>query len=122
MTFDREEFEEMRQSQVKEKMNGQRQGLEMIAQAEVKMTNMTGDGNWDTFLSYLQSALEALKQQAASFEEILVSPDLIDDLEIRKIKSSINQLKAKIETLEWVIYLPRAIQEKGEEARPLLDA
>ncbi len=63
MTLDREDHEAMI---ARNRANGaaaQRPVLEAMAQAEVKATLLTGAPHWDTFLSYIQAAVEHAEEE-----------------------------------------------------------
>ena len=55
-TYD--EFRKTVKARQAEKAEKYRPQLEMLAQAEVKAGLLTGDPNWDIYLSYLQAVLE----------------------------------------------------------------
>ncbi len=95
--------------------------LEMLAQAEVKAGLMTGDPNWDIFLSYLQAALETTEAQRDGFTAAIADPATVDHDRIMAAKICLAECKGRIEAFQAVISLPKDIQEMSAEAKALLE-
>lgn len=121
MSFDREEFNALAEKKRTEALNGQHQNLRMIAQAEVKMGLLTGDPCWDTFLSYLEAAVETTERQLALLQAKLFQPEIVDTNEIMGLKVMIAQCQSRAEVLRAVMSLPKDIKTTGEVAKELLD-
>lgn len=102
------------------KLNGHKPHLEYLAQAEVKMENLTGDPYWDIYLSYLQEALERMTARHSQLEAELCSPDTVDPNAIMGIKLAIAQIGGQIDAVEQAISLPKSIMEMGERAKEKL--
>ena len=120
MSHTYEDYQELLEKKAKDKLNGQRPQLEYLKQAQVKMELLTGDPHWDTFLSYLQNALEGLRLVEERFEKELIAPDLVDHGDIMKVKHGLVQVSAQINLLEGILALPKDIIESGEKAKALL--
>ncbi len=119
MRVDREQYAAL----VREKANGQdnRVHLEALIQAEVKVEHVTGDPHWDTFLSYVQAAIEKSEEELGSLKTMLESPHMVAPDDIMRLKIAIVSCRSRLSAWDVVIALPRDIKEHGEKARALLD-
>ena len=95
--------------------------LEMLAQAEVKAADLTGDPVWDRFLSYVQAAIEATEAQRAGFAAAIADPATVDHDRIMVSKINMAQCQGRIDAWNSAISLPTDIIKMGKEARTLLD-
>ncbi len=95
--------------------------LEMLAQAEVKAGLLTGDQNFDIFLSYLQAALEVTEAQRDGFAAVIADPATVAHDRIMAAKICLAECKGRAEAFEAVISLPKDIMEMGAEAKTLLE-
>lgn len=120
MTYTREEYQELLKKQGKEKLNGQKPGLEYLVQAQVKMELLTGDQYWDIFLSYLQSSLEALRVQESQIRDQLCMPGLVDPNAMMEVKLDLVGVSNQAKAIEAIIGLPKAIMESSEKAKERL--
>lgn len=117
---DREEFEALVKKENQARINGQRTNLEMIRQAAVKADLLTGDQYWDTFLSYLEAAVENLSTDRETSNRLLCGPQTVEPNEIMVLKFRIAQLDIQIATIRGIMALPKDIRERGEQAKDLL--
>ena len=119
MRVDREQYAEL----VRKKSNGQdnRVQLQALIQAEVKAEHITGDPGWDTFLSYIQAAIEKHEDELVSLKAMLESPDMMNADDMMNCKIAVIRRRERISAWNAVIGLPRDIKEHGEKARALLD-
>ncbi|MEE8607201.1 MAG: hypothetical protein V3S55_06345 [Nitrospiraceae bacterium] len=119
MRVDREQYAEL----VRKKANGQdnRVHLEALVQAEVKAEHVTGDPHWDTFLSYIQAAIEKHEDELVSLTTMLESPDMMNTDDMMNCKIAVIRRRERISAWKSVIGLPRDIKEHGEKAKALLD-
>lgn len=85
--------------------------LRMLHQAEVVADNLTGDPDWDKFLSYLQSTLDISRGQREDIVRRMSSEDIVSDEDIRRLKLLLVQIDERIRTLEAVMWLPRQIKD-----------
>ena len=119
MRVDREQYAEL----VRKKSNGHdnRVQLQALIQAEVKAEHITGDPGWDTFLSYIQAAIEKHEDELVSLKALLESPDMMNMDEMMNCKIAVIRRRERISAWNAVLGLPRDIKEHGEKARALLD-
>ncbi len=119
MRVDREQYAEL----VRKKSNGHdnRVQLQALVQAEVKAEHITGDPGWDTFLSYIQAAVEKHEDELVSLKALLESPDMMNADDMMNCKIAVIRRRERISAWNAVIGLPRDIKEHGEKARALLD-
>ncbi len=119
MRVDREQYAEL----VRQKANGQdsRVHLQALVQAEIKAVHVTGDPSWDTFLSYIQAAIEKHENEVDGLRNMLDSPVMVNPDEIMRLKIAIISCRAQLSAWNAVIGLPKDIKEHGEKARTLLD-
>ncbi len=104
-----------------ERAEEHRPQLEMLVQAEVKAGLLTGDPNWDIFLSYIQAVLEVAKGQRDAFAAVIADPATVEHDRIMSAKIGLAECKGLIDAWEAVISLPKDILEVGREARTLLE-
>lgn len=121
MTFQRDEFHELMEKQGKERVNGQRTNLEMIRQAALKGEVLTGDQHWDTFLTYIQAAIEKTESVRDAYRMNLEASALVDANEIMAIRVGLLEANAMIAAWNAVLQLPKDLREQGGEAEKLLD-
>jgi hypothetical protein len=120
MTYQREDYNNLVAERKKKELNGHKPHLEYLAQAEVKMENLTGNPYWDIYLSYLQEALERMSSRHSQLEAELCSPDTVDPNVIMGIKLAIAQIGGQIDAVEQAIALPKSIMEMGDRAKEKL--
>ena len=120
MTYTREDYQELVKEKAKERLNGQKPGLEYLVQAQVKMENLTGDQYWDIYLSYLQDVFERVSTQAGQVRDNLCDPKMVDSNAIMGVKLELAGLNGQIKMLEAIIGLPKAIMESSEMAKDRL--
>lgn len=120
MTFDRSDFAGLIEKRKQERVGDQKTSLEMIQRAAVTAESLTGDANWDTFLSYIQDAIERTNSHIATFEAALRDPEItnIDDIMRAKIKLAV--CSGRLEAMESIRSLPKDLMDSGKEARKLL--
>jgi hypothetical protein len=94
--------------------------LQQIEQASLSVQAMTGNADWDRFLSYLQRGVEISERQGKMLEAQLRDPSVIDHNEIIAIKVLLAATDAR--TLAWrtAINLPAQIIESGDNAAELI--
>ena len=119
MRVDREQYAEL----VRQKSNGHdnRVQLQALVQAEVKAEHITGDPSWDTFLSYIQAAIEKHEDELTSLKAMLESPDMMNMDDMMNCKIAVIRRRERISAWNAVIGLPRDIKEHGEKAKAVLD-
>ncbi len=118
--YSRSDVEDMQKRLGKEKMNGQRGQLEYLVQAEVKMELLTGNPDFDVFLSYIQSTLNGLNDRLFLARDALCSSRTVNSDAITQLKLEIAGLDGMIKSMEAVLSLPKGIMEEGEKAKEIL--
>lgn len=95
--------------------------LQTVHQAGVKTALLTGDPNWDFFLTYLQAGVDGMKAQAADLERIILDPHVVDPLILQQSKNMLADLNGRSGALEAVISLPKELIDRGREAKSILE-
>lgn len=121
MTFDRKDYQESLKTAQTERFAQKRANFELLVQAAVKAELLTGDPHWDTFLTYLQGAIETAQEHLTVWQQRLADPDVVDDVEMRRIKIELIRCRERILAWEAVKSLPRDLMTLGEEAKGLLE-
>lgn len=98
-----------------------RGSLEMLAQAEVSASQLTGAPHWDLYLSYLQAAVEQTKAQRDAFAAAVNDPRQVDYATMMMDKLSMAECNGRIAAWEAAIGLPRELKDMGEQAKALLE-
>lgn len=94
--------------------------LDGITREAVRMEALTGNAEWDHFLSYMEAAHKAaIKHREYEFAK-LRDPMQVDPQEIQRCKAKIAMVDSRIETLDELMKLPKFIREHGERARDLI--
>ena len=94
--------------------------LRQAAQAEPAMEALTGQKDWDLFLSLLQAEIQEKEAELADLERRdLDDPSMNNDV-LMVSKARRLAVRAQIDTLEWVRSLPKTLIEEGREANRLL--
>jgi len=118
--LDRDDWEDLRRRKTQEKTNGRTWSLEFLAQAEVHQKNLTGQPEWDRFLSYLTEFGERLEAERAAAKDALLAPETVNHDDVMRLKLVIADLGGMIRCLNTILALPRDIVETGEKAREKL--
>ena len=121
MIVERDQVTELRRRQQNGKDADSKLLLQSLSQAQIKAEHVTGDPDWDTFLSYIQSAVENHEAEIAELKTMLESPHMVAPDDIMRLKIAIISCRARLSAWDAVISLPRDIKEHGEKARSLLD-
>lgn len=121
MSADLAEFKKLQGARADQRLQQDRPALQMIRQAAVKAEYLTGDPNWDAFLSYLTAAKEQLATTSISFERILRDPTTVDHDTMMRAKIGLLECEAQIKFADAVISLPKNIRDEGEKAAGLLE-
>ena len=121
MIVDRDRVTELRQKQQNGQAADSRVLLETLSQAQIKAEHVTGDPNWDTFLSYIQAAVESHEEELEQLKTMLESPVMVAPDDIMRLKIAIISCRARLAAWDAVISLPKDIKEHGEKARAILD-
>lgn len=120
MTFDRKEYTDHIGEKRKQYMNGQRSNMETALQQAVKADLLTGDEHWDTFLSYIQSAIDQAEEMVISYRSSLESPAMVDPNEVMTTRIALIAANNRIAAWNAVMELPKSLKEQGEMAEDWL--
>ena len=118
MTYDRKDFTDYVNGSGKKQQP--RENLAYIAQAGVKASLLTGSPHWDTFLTYVQAAIEASRGQLVQLEAKLTDPMFLDPAELMRIKMLAAICRTRIQAWEAVLSLPKDLMAEGDKARDIL--
>ena len=99
----------------------QRPRLELLRQAAVRTELLTGNSEWDSFLGYIQAALEETEFQRKNLFSAISDPLCVDHNAIMQIKIAIAECKGRIDAWQAVIELPKDLIEAGDKAKGLLE-
>ena len=94
--------------------------LRMVAQAAVRAENLTGDPNWDYFLSILQDTIERTSALASGFRAKLEAPGNVSHETLLECKMALRECLARQSTLESVMTIPKELIQNGEVAAATL--
>lgn len=118
-TFD--EYKVAAEEKQAERAADHRPQLEMLRQAAVKAELLPGYPGWDTFMSYLQAAMEATVEQAEVLRRVVLDPMMVDHDQLMRAKLGLAQCEGRIDAWKAAIELPADIGREGEKAKKLLE-
>ena len=95
--------------------------LRGLRQAEVSVDRLTGDPDWDVFMTYIQAAIDSTEEQKRGFERRMLAADVVEQSEILKIKIALRECIARIEAWTAVLRLPADIKKNGNKAKSLME-
>lgn len=119
--FDRSEFDAYVTQKASKRLNGSRLALEQLQQAQVRMENLTGDPDWDLFLSYVEAGIQRTEREAVTHLDQLRSPTTVNVDEIMQLKMALHGCQARIDAWRAILELPKDIRDSGEQAKTLLE-
>lgn len=91
-----------------------------LAQAALKAEAVTGDPAWDTYVSYIQRALNVARERRQAAMEQVSSPRLVNPDQIAAIRNQILLCDERIRVLEIVVNMPAEIKRVGSVAKEKL--
>ena len=115
MTYSKSQFTNSKRLSL-ETVKDKGRTLQAIQQAAVKAEILTGDENWDNFLSYLQATTRNAAEARDRYMNEIASPLLVDGNEMRLKQIAIIRLNERIATLQAVMNIPKELKEGGKEA------
>lgn len=121
MTFTREQAHELAGRRRANGFVSKRTTLEMLAQQAVTAQNLTGNPLWDTYLSYLQAAVEREKTALETLTATLTRPDLVNADAIMTVRIALHRCQERIWAWESAMALPKLLVEGGKAATAQLD-
>lgn len=99
----------------------QRPRFELLRQAAIRTELLTGNSEWDSFLGYIQAAMEGTEAQVQSWIELMSDPLIVDHDQIMRAKIVLAECKGRIDAWQAVIELPKDLIEAGNKAKGLLE-
>jgi len=103
-----------------QKAEKQRENLQILRRAAISSAHVTGDEHWNFFLSVINAKVKTLREQRDTAAESLKKSDDFSPDTLINQKLAVRLLGREIESLEWVIGLPKELQEQGDQASELL--
>ena len=119
--FDRSDFDAYVAQKASKRINGSRLALEQLQQAQVRMENLTGDPDWDLFLSYIEAGIQRTEREAVAHLDQLRNPATVNVDEIMQLKLASHGCQERINAWRSVLELPKDIRSSGEQAKTLLE-
>lgn len=121
MTYSREQIAEAAERRRQKQAEAQIPRLRQIqAQAMVMDKLLTENDHWNTYLSFLQSVRQDVQASRDSAQGKQNDPTIWDPILLAQIKSNILRADSILETLDFVMSLPKALIEDGEKAKSLV--
>ncbi len=120
MTVDFREWKQRQAEAAKVAAKRRAPDLRVAQRAELDARAVTAVPEWDTFLTYLQAALETSRKQRSELKEQLLGDALINHDAIMKAKLTFARIEERVVLLEAVIDLPKDLIQNGERATALL--
>lgn len=120
MLITRDDFRKAAEAKKKERQRSQIGHLELLHQAAVRAELLTGDPQWDTYMSFLQDTVNKTQAIRSRYEEILSDPNVVDDGEMRRAKIGVIECTSAINALEAAISLPKMLKDTGEIAKDMI--
>lgn len=117
--YDQSEWKALKDKRADERVRQQRPDLRLLQQAEVRAGQLTGLPEWDTYLQYLQGAIDTSCEQRDRFYEKLAQPGLPQN-KVMEIRETILAINERVNAWVAAMSLPKDIMAHGEKAQELL--
>ena len=113
--YERKQFEEIpKQDRINN--HASIQGvLDLLTQAQISSEKVTGDPDWDRYLSYLQAAVERTRMHRERYSDVLSDPKVTDQAAMMAAKIGLLECDAQIKAWDAAISLPVFIKVKHGE-------
>lgn len=121
MTYSHADYEALLERKGKETIRDQRPLLALAEQASVKAEHLTGDPNWDFFLSFAQAEIEFAEGQIEVFLGKLGDGVTVSHDELMVLKIAKRECEGRIAAWRRMMTLPKSLMAGGEQARSLLE-
>jgi len=82
--------------------------------------NLTGDENWDLFLTWVSGAMGPMKEAIAGYHDRLGNPTVSAYEDLVKLKIGLANTAGMLTALEWVSELPVQLKSGAQEVREQL--
>jgi hypothetical protein len=120
MRPDREAFKTHVAALSQKRVRERKPELQAVRRAALSVDAMTGDENWDHFLSQVQERMEGAQKELDQAVEALKNSNDFSPEPLIMQKLAVRLWGREVEALQWVIGLPRQLQEQGDRASELL--
>lgn len=113
---------DLQERRTAEKSREARPMLQAIHQAAAKAEFLTGHEGWDTYLGYLENAMEGARRNRDGHARNLANPLLADPNMIARERTQLLLCDERIKALLWASQLPADIVRLGAAAKEKLAA
>ena len=120
MTFDLSDFKTLSKDLERKRVETIAPQLQLLKQGAVVAELLPGVPAWDTFLSYIQGAIDTTREQYAALQGMLTSPGILDMERLLQIKVNAIRCAERIAAWEAVLGLPKELIESGAKTTDLL--
>ena len=120
MIQDRDTYFKANAKKAEKAQQAQRPQLRYLAQAAVSAGNLTGNENWDFFLSLIQSDIELVESRLAGYQAMLNDQNVVDPNDMLIAKIAMAECNGMLRAMASVIALPNQIKQNGAQAQTLL--
>lgn len=120
MSFDRKDFTSSLKEVHERKQAAWQPVARLVQGAAVVMDGLVRDEAWGRYATYVQGMIERFTVQRQMALTKLADPAVVDEKEMRKLKSDIVIADTTISTLKFAIELPVAVIKGGEEAKEFI--
>jgi hypothetical protein len=120
MSFDREEFSSIRLERAVDKQRAFTRDIQAAEQAVPPMESLTGDANWNLYLSLIEAKIQKAHVQLRALQEESLSQSTMayEDMVLAKTRQLL--VRQAIETYQECRDIPKILLEQGREAKRLL--
>lgn len=110
---DRDSFQSLKDEQ---KPNGPREiySQRMVREA-ASAESLTGDENWDLFVSYVQGLLKTAQGHKDAIDTQLTEEPIFDHMTLLRLKNQSMLLTERIHTISEILQIPSVIKREGED-------
>jgi len=116
MNIEREEYEKAARVPNVDKINARAKTLTAVRQASVHMDLLTGDPNWDVFLSYLQAMVKGAAESRDGLMNMLADPKLVDPNRVSQMRIDVMLHNERITNYQTVMEIPSRLRKSRESA------
>lgn len=124
MSFTKDDWEEVRKkihAPVSRGSAHSQMDLQMVVQAGLAAESVTGSPVWDRLLSIIQRGIEEAERQRTAYLVQFESPDLVDPVELQRLKINVVICAERIKAWKAIISLPRELMENAAKAIDLVE-
>ncbi len=93
----------------------------MVVQAGLAAESVTGNPVWDRLLQIIQHGIEKAEEHHAAYLVQFESPDLVDPVELQRLKINVVICAERIKAWKAIVSLPRELMENAAKAIDLAE-